>query len=123
MWSLVAALITALWVDVFDPGLEGSIMEGALSDPGLALVAAVAGAGASVCYGYLALPVLLSMMRKMLTAVLFAVVVFAIWTAVDVSAYLLHAAFLGWVWASVAVHALGAFRPEYAPKHRSDAAA
>jgi hypothetical protein len=50
-------------------------------------------------------------------------VVFAVWTAVDVSAYLLHAAFLGWVWASAAVHALGAFRPEYAPKHRSDAAA
>ena len=57
-------------------------------------------------------------MSKILTAVLFAV-----WTAVDVSAYLLHAAFLGWVWASAAVHALGEFRPEYAPKHLSDAAA
>ena len=123
MWSLVAALITALWVDVLDPGLEGSIMEGALSDPGLALVAAVAGAGASVCYVYLALPTLVSMMHKWLTPVLTAVVVFAVWTAVDVSAYLLHAAFLGSVWASAAVHALGAFRPEYAPKHHSDAAA
>ena len=63
------------------------------------------------------------MMSKILTAVLLAVVVFAVWTAVDVSAYLLHAAFLGWVWASAAVHALGAFRPEYALKHLSDAAA
>ena len=63
------------------------------------------------------------MMHKMLTAVLFAVVVFAVWTAVDVSTYLLHAAFLGWVWASAAVHALGAFRPEYAPKHLSNVAA
>ena len=71
---------------------------------------------------YLALPARLSMMSKILTAVLLAVV-FAVWTAVDMSAYLLHAAFLGWVWASAAVHALGAFRPEYAPKHRSDAAA
>ena len=44
---------------------------------------------------YLALPALLSMMRKMLTAVLFAIVVFAAWTAVDMSAYLLHAGFLG----------------------------
>ena len=62
------------------------------------------------------------MMSKILTTVLLAVV-FAVWTAVDVSAYLLHAAFLGWVRASGAVHALGTFRPEYAPKHRSDAAA
>ena len=62
-------------------------------------------------------------MSEMLATVLFAVVVFAVWTAVDVSAYLLHAAFLGWVWASAAIYALGAFRPEYAPKHRSDAAA
>ena len=61
-------------------------------------------------------------MSKILTTVLLAVV-FAVWAAVDMSAYLLHAAFLGWVWASAAVHALGAFRPEYAPKHRSDAAA
>ena len=44
---------------------------------------------------YLALPALLSMMSKILTAVPLAVVVFAVWTAVDVSAYLLHAAFLG----------------------------
>ena len=58
---------------------------------------------------YLALLARLSMISKILTAVLFAVVVFAVWTAVDVSAYLLHAAFLGWVWASAAVHALGAF--------------
>ena len=72
---------------------------------------------------YLALPARLSMMSKILTAVPLAVVVFAVWTAVNVSAYLLYAAFLGWVWASAAVHALGAFRPEYAPKHRSDAAA
>ncbi|PSP95686.1 hypothetical protein BRC84_02845 [Halobacteriales archaeon QS_1_68_44] len=62
------------------------------------------------------------MMSKILTTVLLAVV-FAVWTAVDVSAYLLHAAFLGWVWASAAIRALGAFRPEYAPKHRSDVAA
>ena len=71
---------------------------------------------------YLALSVHLSMMSKILTTVLLAVV-FAVWTAVDVSAYLLHAAFLGWVWASAAIRALGAFRPEYAPKHRSDVAA
>ena len=62
------------------------------------------------------------MMSKILTTVLLAVV-FAVWTAVDVSAYLLHAAFLGWVWASAAVRALGAFRPEYAPKHLSNVAA
>ncbi|PSQ43232.1 hypothetical protein BRD14_03425 [Halobacteriales archaeon SW_5_68_122] len=62
------------------------------------------------------------MMSKILTTVLLAVV-FAVWTAVDVSAYLLHAAFLGWVWASVAIRALGAFRPECAPKHLSDVAA
>ena len=72
---------------------------------------------------YLALPARLSMMSKILTTVLLTVVVFAVWTAVDVSAYLLHAAFLGWVWASAAVHALGAFRPEYAPKHLSNVAA
>ena len=72
---------------------------------------------------YLALPARLSMMSNILTAVPLAVVVFAVWTAVDVSAYLLHAAFLGWVRASAAVHALGEFRPEYAPKHLSDAAA
>ena len=63
------------------------------------------------------------MMSNILTAVPLAVVVFAVWTAVDVSAHLLYAAFLGWVWASTAVHALGAFRPKYAPKHLSDAAA
>ena len=72
---------------------------------------------------YLALPAHLSMMSKILTMVLLTVVVFAVWTAVDVSAYLLHAAFLGWVRASAAIYALGAFRPEYAPKHRFDAAA
>ena len=62
-------------------------------------------------------------MSEILAAVLLAVVVFAVWTAVDVSAYLLCAAFLGWVRASAAVRTLGAFRPEYAPKHRFDAAA
>ena len=44
---------------------------------------------------YLALPARSSTMSKILTTVPLAAVVFAVWTAVDVSAYLLHAAFLG----------------------------
>ena len=122
MSLLFAVFVTALMVvDVFDPRLEGSIMEGMLMEPGVALVAAIVGAGIGLCLVYVVRPFLLSRISVTLETLLLVAAVLALVAYAPDLPY--EPGVLGVIWAITAARVLGAFRPEYAPKHRSDAAA
>ena len=119
MSLLLAVFVTALMTaDVFDPGLEGSVIEGMLMEPGVALVAAVVGAGIGLCLVYVVRPFLLSRISVTLeTLLLVAAVVALVAYAPDLP---YEPGVLGIVWAITAARVLGAFRPEYAPNPPAD---
>ena len=119
---LFAVFLTALMViDVSDPGLEGWIIEDMPMEPGVALVAAVVGAGIGLCFVYVVGPFPLSRMSGILGTFLLVAAVIALMAYAPGLPY--EPGALGFIWAVTAARVLGAFRPEYAPKHLSEAAA
>ena len=119
MSLLFAVFVTALMVvDVFDPGLEGSIVEGMLMEPGLALVAAVVGAGIGLCLVYVVRPFLSSRISGTLETLLLVAAVLALVAYAPDLPY--EPGVLGIVWAITAARVLGAFRPRYAPNPPAD---
>ena len=105
-------------VDEFDPELEGSVMEGTLMEPGVALVAAVVGAGIGLCFVYVVGPFLSSRISGTLETLLLVAAVIALVAYAPDLPY--EPGVLGIVWAITAARVLGAFRPEYAPNPPAD---
>ena len=119
MSLLLAVFVTALMVaDVFDPGLEGSIVEGMPMEPGVALVAAVVGAGIGLCFVYVVGPFLLSRINGTLETLLLVAAVIALVAYAPDLPY--EPGVLGFIWAVTAARVLSAFRPEYAPNPPAD---
>ena len=116
---LFAVFLTALMViDVSDPGLEGWIIEDMPMEPGVALVAAVVGAGIGLCLVYVVRPFLLSRISVTLETLLLVAAVIALVAYAPDLPY--EPGVLGIVWAITAARVLGAFRPEYAPNPPAD---